>query len=172
MLEIASPWFRCSRSGRGVVHFGRAARGRFDDPRREYGVLYLGMSPHCAFIEAIGNVPIVSTTELNTRILSSVVSSRSARVVDLTGQRLTGLGLDARIFAGERSVARAWSRAFFEHPDRPDGLLYRSRRDPSQMALVLYERDGWALDVTAMPPSTFLALAEHYGLAVGELSGP
>lgn len=167
IVEIASPWFRCSRVGRGVIHFGRAARGRFDDPTRRFGVLYVGISPHAAFIETIDPRPVIFPEELVSRVMSSLVAARSARVVDLTGQRLAGLGLDARIFAGNRSIARAWSRAFHEHPDRPDGLLYRSRRDPSQLALALYERDGWALDVTTLPQSALLALADHCGLAIG-----
>lgn len=130
-------------------------------------MLYVGICPHAAFIETIDPRPVIFPEELVSRVMSSLVAARSARVVDLTGQRLAGLGLDARMFAGNRSIARAWSRAFHEHLDRPDGLLYRSRRDPSQLALALYERDGWALDVTTLPQTALLALADHYGLAIG-----
>jgi hypothetical protein len=114
----------------------------------------------------MGPRPVILSEDLGFLTMSSLVTPRAARVVDLTGQQLAGLGLDARVFAGDRSVARAWSRAFHEHPDRPDGILYRSRRDPSQLALALYERDGWAFDVVTLPPSTLLALADHYGLSI------
>ena len=148
------------------------ARGRFDDPLRQFGVLYLALDPHAAFIEVFGPSPVILSKELADRTISSLVTDRSARVVDLTGHHLAGIGVDARIFAGDRSTARGWSRAFHEHSDHPDGLLYRSRRDPSRLALALYERDGWAFDVSPMAASTLIALAGHYGLNVGDAGSP
>lgn len=127
LVDITGPWFRSTRPGRAVVHFGRSGEGRFDDPARRFGVLYLALSPHAAFIETLGGRAAVTPAELAGRVMSA---------------------------------------AFHDHPSRPDGVLYRSRRDPSQLALALYEQEDWALEVTPLPPSTMASLADHYRLLV------
>jgi len=168
LAEITGPWFRSSRPGRGVIHFGRSGEGRFDDPARRFRVLYLAPSPQAAFIETIGGRAAVTSRELSDRVMSAVVSRRAARVVDLSGRHLTALGLDARVFAGAYRVSQRWSAAFHGHYEQPDGVLYRSRRDPSQLAIALYERDDWDFEVTPLPASTMASLADHYGLPVRE----
>jgi hypothetical protein len=36
------------------LHFGSAAVSRFDDPQREFGVLYVAEDIWCAFVETFG----------------------------------------------------------------------------------------------------------------------
>lgn len=66
--------------------------------------------------------------------LSEFRSERHLRLVDLTGPGLARLGADARLFAGDHGQARQWSRAFYSHPDRVDGIYYPVRHDPSRVA--------------------------------------
>lgn len=133
--------------------------------------MYVGVDAAAAFIEVfgeeiIGGTGSVSTRSLTTRQISLLSTARPARVVDLSGDRLPFLGADARIFAASHRVAQIWSRAFHGHPERPDGLLYRTRHDPSRLALALYERGDWAFDSVPLPDATLLQLVERYGLVV------
>jgi hypothetical protein len=162
LREIAPPWFRSHRADLGPIYFGRdRTRGRFNDPFGEYGVLYLGLDEFAAFIETFGASRtaagpylvdnVVTDVEIAARCLCVVRSSRSASVVDLaSGHGLSRLNADARLGAGDWSISQRWSRAFWEHPSRPDGLLYRSRHDPTRLYLALFDRES---DTTHSAPT-------------------
>jgi hypothetical protein len=127
------------------LFFGSTGDNRFDAPSGEYGVLYLGDSPHCAFAETYGRLeqatyPIISIEELRRRRLSFVQFDRELRVVDLTGPGLAKLRADNRLCDGDYRIAQRWSRALWSHPEQPDGLRYRSRHDPSRLCLALFDR--------------------------------
>lgn len=96
----------------------------------------------------------------------SLVAIRPSRLVDLTGEGLAALGLDARISDADHEPAQAWSRAFYEHPDKPDGILYRSRRDPSRLAVAIYDREPWAFETAALPSGTLVQIAIRYGIPI------
>jgi hypothetical protein len=181
--DIASPWFRSHRADLGPIYFGRdRTRGRFNDPLGEYGVLYLGFDEFAAFIETFGASRtatgpylvnnVITEGEVTVRCLCAIRSSRSVSVVDLaSGQGLSPLNADARLGAGEWSISQDWSRAFWEHPSRPDGLLYRSRHDPARLCLALFDRAGDALsaDCTTNLLADRVRLAailDHYGYAL------
>lgn len=62
-------------------------------------------------------------------------------LADLTGPRLLTLGADAGLFAApDYEASQAWSAAFHDHRDRPDGLVYVSRYDRSCFCVALYDR--------------------------------
>ena len=69
-----------------------------------------------------------------------IETTEPLRLVDLTGPGLPRLGADARLADGDHQVSQAWSAAFHGHPDRPDGILYRARHDPSRFAVAIFER--------------------------------
>lgn len=124
------------------MFFGKIGSSRFDDPQREFEVLYLGEDAHCAFIETFGQATgnnIVTQAELDQRSISSISNERPLVLVDLTGPGLARMGADARLLTGEHSVAQQWSRVLREHPEHPDGLYYRARHDPSRMAVAVWD---------------------------------
>lgn len=125
---------------RDPLFFGRTGLNRFDDPLREYGVLYAAEDELGAFIETYGTVATVTSTALSGRALSTIDSSRGLRLADLRGHGLARIGADARLFAGAHADAQRWSRALWSHPARIDGLCYPARRDPSRLAFTLYSR--------------------------------
>lgn len=73
-------------------------------------------------------------------------SPRPLRVVHLVGRGLSLISADASLAAGrDYDVTQAWSRALYEHPDRPDGIRFRGRHDPSQVSLAIFGRCRGAL---------------------------
>lgn len=144
------PWFRLHKTNREPLHFGSAGDNRFDAPTGEYGILYLGSDPHCAFIETYGRstgINVVTTKALAERCLSRVEAARPLVLVDLTGPGLARLGADERLCSGEHALAQKWALALWDHPARPDGLYYRARHDPSRFCVALFDRVGAALRV-------------------------
>ena len=142
VIQESRLWKRIHRSAYNPIFFGRTGSSRFDAPEREFGVLYLGGDAHCAFIETFGQVTgsnTVTQTELEQRSISSISTERPLVLVDLTGSGLALIGADARLLAGEHSIAQQWSRALRAHPEQPDGVYYRARHDPSRMAVAVWE---------------------------------
>ncbi len=159
-------WYRLHRSEHTPLYFGRTGFNRFDAPDGEFGVLYLGDSPKCCFVETYGRSDrddhrIVTRQELTTRNLATVEFSRPLRVVDLTGSGLARIGVDNRLGTGDYRIARRWSQALWAHPDEPDGILYRSRHDPSRTCLAIFDR---ATD--ALAASNVGSLVERANLAL------
>ncbi len=77
------------------------------------------------------------------------MASRPLRLVDLTGPALSQIGADGRLTTGRYDISQQWALALHQHPEQPDGLLYRSRHDPSQLCAAIFDRAADAL--TASP---------------------
>jgi len=146
----SGPAFRICRIERDPIHFGKQALSRFDDPRREFGVLYAAASAEGAFVETCirderPGGRCLSESFLEGRRLARISLPRPLRLVDLTGRGLSWLGADGRLTTGAYSASQRWSRAFWRHPDRPDGILYCSRFNLSLQCVALFDRAGAGL---------------------------
>ncbi len=151
-------WYRVHKVGRGPLFFGKSGDNRFDAPAGEFGVLYVGMDAHCAFIETFGHATgarSVTNGELAARGMAVIACTRPLRLVDLTGKGLARIGADARLTSGDDyKLSHRWSKAIHDHPRSPDGILYRARHDPSRLSAALFERAGPELAVVS--GTTFL----------------
>jgi RES domain len=137
------PFFRIHRKEHGAVFYGCTGCNRFDDFQRKFGVLYAGLDEYAAFIETHGQrmgVNAVSESELQARCLTLLTPARLVRLVDLTGPGLAKLGADNRLATADHEIAQRWSRAVWEHPAESDGILFRSRHDPSRVSLAIFDR--------------------------------
>lgn len=120
--------------------FGKTP-SRFSDPRRRlasnrFGVLYLGDTVKVCFLEAvlrdqrdgaIGNLPIAEI-ELHDRRYAEIENIRSLDMVDLRDDGAVIMGVPSDVAkATSQTLARAWSLALHEHPEKPDGIIYPSR---------------------------------------------
>lgn len=142
-FEQGSIFYRVHQAQYEPIYFGRSGRSRFDAPKGEYGILYAAIDDFCAFRETIGRFSqyrLISTEVLSKRRISEIEASRDFKFVDLTGEGLTWLEADGRLFTGSYHIAQKWALALFAHPSRPDGLYYRSRYDPSRLAVTVYSR--------------------------------
>ena len=124
-----------------ALFFGKSGLFRFDDPKKLYGVIYASLKPEAALAETLLRElsrMAISDTRLTSRALA-VVSVSSIGCVNLTGTGLRRLSCDNRI-ADELpyQTCRLWSRAFFEHPQKPSGILYRSRHNPQLTCVAVF----------------------------------
>lgn len=167
LANQSGPWLRIHKSKYGVIHFARDAFNRFDDPKKEYGVLYCAQDFYAAFIETLGwstGSRDISETSLSMRRLASITSSRPLRFVDLTGSGLAHIGADAEICTGrDRYLSQLWSRALWAHPEQPDGIRYISRHDPQRVCYALFERAAAELSVTELGELNGSRLIEEVG---------
>lgn len=150
ILTTSQPWYRLHKRARAPLFYGRSRQNRFDAPGGEYGVLYAGADAHCAFIETFGHTTggrLISVHQLDLRLLTELQVTAPLRLADLTGTGLARLGADERLCAGDYSDSQEWSGALYDHPERPDGLVYRSRHDPSRICVAIYERAAPSLQV-------------------------
>jgi hypothetical protein len=150
-IPAGERWARIHRLRYDPLYFGRTGDYRFDDPAGEYGVLYVGRDVPCAFIETFGQRSaaasahnarrrVLTTAGLAARGLALIEFRRPLRLVDVTGPGLHLIGADGRLTTGDYRIAQRWSRALWQHPRQPDGILYRSRHDPEQICAAIYER--------------------------------
>ncbi len=74
------------------------------------------------------------------RYLAELELTKDLSFIDLaeTGG-LSRIGADARLLTGSYKIAQQWSAALRKHPAKPDGIRYRSRRDPARIAYAVYE---------------------------------
>lgn len=114
---------------------------RFSDPRRRraanrFGVLYLGETVKVCFLEAvlrdqrdgaIGDLPMAEA-EMYSRHYAEIEVTTPLRMVDLRDDSAIVMGVPTDVAkASSQTLARAWSLAFHEHPEEPDGIVYPSR---------------------------------------------
>ncbi len=139
-----SVFYRMHPKQHGPVHFG-CGNNRFDSPDCRYGVMYLGIDAHAAFVETfcrrLPPMP-VSSVDLADRMLSHVSVNRELRLVDLTdGATLVRIGADLSVACTHTyGLSRAWSKALYEHKDSVDGIQYYSRLAGSRLCFALFDR--------------------------------
>ena len=83
---------------------------------------------------------LLTEAALRASCLTEVRVTSDLRLVDLTGARLRRLDADARLPHGDYPLTQRWSRAFWSHPEQPDGLCWHSRLDDDRLAIALFDR--------------------------------
>lgn len=161
-LPASTLWYRFHDKSFNALYFGKQRAQRFDDPEQDFGVLYVARQMEGAFAEVfLRNVEpyrFLTTTILERKVLSTVSTNRSLKLVDLAGIGLARMGIDNRLATGSYTISQAWSRAFQTHPQMPDGLLYRSRHYPKHLCAAIF-----ATTQTAFKEERLGTLWEHLG---------
>jgi hypothetical protein len=140
IIKTKGPWLRIHKKGyTDPIHFGLAKNktipDRFDDPKSEYGVLYMGYDEYACFIEE----RMLPKSELEIRNIVNIKSNLTLRLVKLYGSSLAQIGADSSVTSGkDRELSMAWSRAIFEHPQAPDGIIYKLCHDNIKRGVALY----------------------------------
>ena len=138
---------------KSAMFFDRSGYGRWDGNNQGYGILYVGADFHTAYIESYGRKPeqrnilggrlLITETELDRRFLAKFTSKRLLKFVQVYGNGLQKLGIDAQITScspEEYEFPRAWGRAFHQHLENIDGICYLSRHDNTRLCYGIFDR--------------------------------
>lgn len=145
--------------------------GRFDSTLDDpYGFLYAASDDECAICEALlRDLPLDSAggrllprAAVNDRVLSRITVAADLRLVSLCdGKELARLGQgDDWLVAcpsAEYGYTRRWGHAIRRWAPKTAGFVWRSRRDPSKRAYVLFEdrmNDAIEESRRGLPPAT------------------
>ena len=170
---------RIHRLGRAPVFFspakGEPPAGRFDSPTGAFRVLYAAETLEGAFVETVLRTPsrlLIGSDEIMSRAFTSLRLNRELRLIDLRAEGLQQLGLDTSIISGPYDPCGLWADAFFYHPDKPDGIWYPSRYDPSQACIALFDREPNTISPVKTHPLTDVQrlvgeILRRYGKAIG-----
>lgn len=139
-----SKFLRIHKQSYNALYFGKAKIYRFDDPKQKFGVCYTSEKFEGAILETFGHstgTKIIDKTDIMQRMCSYVIANRDLKLVDITGENLTKIGADARLFSTtDYNISQSWSRYFGKHPDKFDGIYYHLRHNPDLKGIALYDR--------------------------------
>ena len=155
LVTISGNLFRIHRTIQHWRYFGKNISERFDDPLGVFGVLYGSTTADAAFAEVfLRQLASMSVAQADLQARSiSTFKADPLKCVELTSSGLRKLSCDNRISTEKPyQTTHLWSRAFYLHPQQPDGLVYRSRHNPRFRCLALFDRcDSKLADVRAEP---------------------
>lgn len=159
--------FRIHPSGLGAAFYGPRTdpetRGRWDPPDTSFGVCYLAEAPHTAFAETflrdLEREDVSERSDLAPRSLAMFRAERELRLARLHGPGMTRMRATAAVVQGPYSITCEWSRAFFNHPDRVDGISYRARHDDDGFGVALFDRSAALVRLQDSIPLLDLSLA-------------
>jgi RES domain len=158
---------------RDPIFWSTKGKYRFDSPTARYGVLYSAASLEGAILEVFADRWIehraVSEELLRSYNLVKLTIAPGLWLVNTLGSNLLFAGIDARLFAStDYEKTQAWGRAFMEHPQNFDGILYHSRKNPRQLNCAFFETESAekAIKVAASVPlidtNELYAVLERY----------
>jgi hypothetical protein len=131
---------------RDPIFWSTKGKYRFDSPTARYGVLYTAASLEGAILEVFGDRWLehraMSEQLLRSYNLVKLTIAPGLWLVNTLGSKLLFAGIDARLFAStDYEKTQTWGRAFMEHPQNFDGILYHSRKNPRQLNCAFFETE-------------------------------
>jgi RES domain-containing protein len=151
------------------IYWSRRGLYRFDSPTASHGVLYTGRTFETALLEVFGDQwldsRIAARDFLKEFDVCELGLARRLKVVNLSGKELNRLGTDANIFASlAYQVTQAWACVFMEHPDKPQGIRYPSRKNERLHNFALFSTPAATATVTMIRRYPLLEHPQLYRL--------
>ncbi len=125
---------------------GPIASARFDHhvPGEHRGVLYGATSLATCVAEVFQNTRVVDRAA-DDRCFAAFRTTRTVRLLDITGDWPTRAGASQAIAPGPRNRARAWARAIYDAYPTVEGVWYPSSMHGGHPAVHMFERAADAL---------------------------
>lgn len=137
---IGNPW--------PPIHFSKRGNSRFD-PVTGAGSLCMAETLAGAMMELfddhwgpVGSLGRSVTEQQLATTWVTRVSLPESRLFDAMGSNLSRIGTDAQLLTGKYTTTRKWTKRMMEHPDKIDGVRYRSRHDLQRINVAVFRRAG------------------------------
>jgi hypothetical protein len=129
---------------------GPIASARFDHhvPGEHRGVLYGATSLATCVAEVFQGTRVVDRAA-DDRCFAAFRTTRTVRLLDITGDWPTRAGASQAIASGPRNRAQAWARTIYDAYPTVEGVWYPSSMHGGHPAVVLFERAADALPADA-----------------------
>lgn len=143
LSRTCGPFYRFHSRQHGAIYFSKRANHRWDDPLKEFGVLYAAERWDGAFVETVLHRPdqreIVRDDCVNLAV-SHIRFKSELLLVDVTDQKtLRKLGVDEELTKGPYSRSQALARQIYECDERIGGILYKSKLAPPECCVALFD---------------------------------
>ena len=152
---------------RDPIFWSTKGKYRFDSSTARYGVLYTANSLEGAILEVFGDRWLehraFSEQLLRSYNLVKLNITSGLWLANTLGSNLMFAGIDARLFAStDYDKTQAWGRAFMEHPQNFDGILYHSRKNPRKLNCAFFETESAQKAITVADTVPLIDTNELY----------
>lgn len=159
-----------SRYAADEPSFRASGAYRFDDPSGRFGTLYCADSFRTCFFETLirdrGDLTVSALAYESRSLVCLLADTSRLNLVRLHGSGAQRIGFDLAVLAGnDYRATQDIAAAVYAHPSLPHGMVYRSRFNDDELAVVLFDR-ARAM-VRLLPGSAPVALTK-----VSELADP
>ena len=150
---------RVNADGNGARFYGkRDGTWRWDDPAGKYGVLYVGLTQEGPFAETLLRRPgqkAVVWSEVEKRRFARFQTTEPLRLADVHGKGMGWEGVtvtevaadhDGKTYPGAYAKTQGISAGIHVATDL-DGIAYRSRLDPDQLCVALFDRADYKIEL-------------------------
>lgn len=125
--------------------FRKEAIYRFDSPDKSFGTLYCARDFKTCFLETVvRDRPTlrIPGNEYDSRsVVFLLLDTSQLDLVPLYGKAITQMRLDSADLLGkDYGFTQTLAKDIHDHPDAPDGMIYRARFDTDSLAIVLFDR--------------------------------
>lgn len=151
-VAVGETLHRVHAAGNGARFYGkRDGTWRWDDPAGKYGVLYVGLTQDGPFAETLLRRPdqkAVVWSEVEKRRFAHLRTTEPLRLADVHGKGLGWEGVtvaqvaadhDGKTYPGAYATTQDISARVHAATDL-DGIAYRSRLEPDQLCVALFDR--------------------------------
>lgn len=158
-LPTGTPLYRFYSKINSPTYFDKSQGSRFNSPDSRYGVLYAALGQGAAFAETfLRNLGSTSISQrfIEEKACAIYTLARPLRAVRLRGYGLAPIGATASVCScpgPPYPIPQAWSSALYDHPERPDAILYGSRHNDEELCLAVFDRAADALGVPTGVPN-------------------
>ncbi|MFY9987301.1 MAG: RES family NAD+ phosphorylase [Chthoniobacterales bacterium] len=152
---------------RDPIFWSTKGKYRFDSTTARYGVLYTANSLEGAILEVFGDRWLehraLSEQLLRSYNLVKLNITSGLWLANTLGSNLMFAGIDARLFVStDYDKTQAWGRAFMEHPQNFDGILYHSRKNPRKLNCAFFETESAQKAITVADTVPLIDTNELY----------
>jgi hypothetical protein len=125
-------WYRLAKSAHSSpLFFSRQGVFRFDSPLAKWGVCYLATDIVTGFMEVFSDrirKGVVDFGDLDNQVVWQITVPPDLSLLELSGPMLAKIRATTQCFVSRYALSQEWGRAFMEHPDELDGVIYTGRQ--------------------------------------------